>query len=98
MKSGRTGAGGGRGVFMETREANQQGAAQASSHLWLGCLTFAWDDGLCGLAWFAHDGAGISPRVASPENKAGTKCVASGHALMLAQAGFLPPTREASSL
>jgi hypothetical protein len=41
--------GGGRGVFMETREANQQGGAQASSHLWLGCLTFAWDDGLA--AW-----------------------------------------------
>jgi hypothetical protein len=46
------------GVLMETRGANQQGAEQASSHLWLGCLTFAWDDGL---AWFAHDGAGISP-------------------------------------
>jgi hypothetical protein len=36
---------GGSRVFKETREANQQGAAQASSHLWLGCLTFAWDDG-----------------------------------------------------
>jgi hypothetical protein len=67
MKTGRTGA----AVLMETRGANQQGAGQASSHLWLGCLTFAWDDRL---AWFAHDGAGISPRVAVPQNKAGKMC------------------------